>query len=685
MHAIFFLLLGFFYFFNSLTASAQSFWQKQKVDDLNNLSYEAYEKNDSASKQFALDALQIAKRINYKKGQAEACHQLQNAYSLLNKFDSAIFFQEKSNQLFYEMGNLLELGKGSTELAYIYNRRSQYWKAISLLLEAEVIFLNQKDSLWLAWTYTHLGESYIGIHNYPQAQFYLEKSVVLRKSQKDKRLFESYQLLGEIYNRQKNYQKSLQYIFLALESVKNKSDSIVLYNSLGEIYLDNLKTDSAFIYLKQASVLLSQVPDKYAFHSRNLRNIAVLYRIEKKYDIAEKYIQKALANARLSKAWRGYLRNKREMAQIYFEDGKYFLAYKLFKENIDSLYLIGQAEEYLQNYWGIAQALNLQKRFKESNEYLVLWKNLKDSLDMQAISERLLKMQENYQIKQKEDTIHELEKQNNWQEQILALEKSKNTYLGTILLMTLIILVLLLWFFYKKNILNKKLEQQGIYLEKINVFKDKLFSVLSHDLQSSLLGLQFGLKDIEPNKAKGSVLDNYLSDLSFMLENMLGWARNSFQRPEVHWKEFELEMLITPVIQVFELQAHQKELTLYSQIDSTINVLSDPFMLQLIIRNLVSNAIKFSPKGTKISLLARAERQEIVLEIIDQGIGMSPKNIELFESGLPLESQFGTFTEKGTGIGLMLCREYLGLLAIKCSIKSKEGEGTHFELRIPKA
>jgi len=230
-------------------------------------------------------------------------------------------------------------------------------------------------------------------------------------------------------------------------------------------------------------------------------------------------------------------------------------------------------------------------------------------------------------------------------------------------------------------------------LLKLNSEKDKFFSVISHDLKSPfgcLLGLSRILADdinnLAPEIIQGMAenIHSVASDLFKLLENLLEWSR--IQRDIVQFDPGVYTLLerIEENVTVYSLQAGQKGLHIINSITPGTLVYADCQMLNVIIRNLLSNAIKFSNKGSSV-IISSCEKNESALEIAfkDFGIGMSKKTKETLFSLGAVNSQDGTGGETGTGLGLMLCKEYIEKHGGKIRVESEEGKGSTFYFSLP--
>jgi signal transduction histidine kinase len=235
------------------------------------------------------------------------------------------------------------------------------------------------------------------------------------------------------------------------------------------------------------------------------------------------------------------------------------------------------------------------------------------------------------------------------------------------------------------------LSKQRQDLHDANNFKDKIFSIISHDLKSpitSLAGLLQimklkSLNEEERSKAINS-LEIALKGTKTLLDNILAWANKKPSKVEEN-EEIELKDLVNEIFQIFDFQASTKNILLRNLIEIDFHILSNKNMLQLVLRNLVSNALKFTPKKGTIEIGIRQDYLNLEIYVKDSGIGMSEEiRSNLFNSNQH-NSTRGTENEKGTGLGLKLCKEFLDKYNGSISVKSKPKKGTTITVSLKNA
>lgn len=237
------------------------------------------------------------------------------------------------------------------------------------------------------------------------------------------------------------------------------------------------------------------------------------------------------------------------------------------------------------------------------------------------------------------------------------------------------------------------LQKSALQLHELNATKDKFFSIIAHDLKSpfnNLLGISNLLneslinEDKRPTEKYAGLLHDTLENTYELLSNLLDWSLT--QQGKIHFKPEHINVIefIQVLIQPLQKTALLKKIDLNTTIEENINVFADKNLLSGILRNLVTNAIKFTEENGTVDLEVVREADNIQFTISDTGIGMSEKRrISLFRIG-EIESTTGTMNEAGTGLGLILCKEFVERHNGSIWVESEEGRGSKFSFTIPK-
>jgi len=245
----------------------------------------------------------------------------------------------------------------------------------------------------------------------------------------------------------------------------------------------------------------------------------------------------------------------------------------------------------------------------------------------------------------------------------------------------------------QKEIIAEKvtlLETQTNELAELNTLKTKLFSVVSHDLRSPMYALRNLFKNMHQKNTPApeikKAVPDVLMDLNYtigLMENLLQWSKTQMQSSAAKAQELDLSKMINEVLQLLRLQAEAKQIYIENRNCSQIYVYADKDMVNLILRNLLSNAIKFTPNQGYIEVGVNEVASFVEIYVQDTGVGISKEAIQKIN-----ESNFyttkGTSSESGTGLGLMLCKEFLQKNGGQMHIESEPGKGSIFSFTLPR-
>jgi len=246
----------------------------------------------------------------------------------------------------------------------------------------------------------------------------------------------------------------------------------------------------------------------------------------------------------------------------------------------------------------------------------------------------------------------------------------------------------------QKTILKKNMiiEQDKRKLEALNLTQNKLFSIIAHDLRSpfnNILSLSELLADKVTTTDKSDsaefvdLINATAKNTLSLLENLLNWAKSQTGELGFNPKKFNLSNVISEIIELKMSQAKAKNISLSFSITETIEINSDENILGTILRNLISNAIKFTDQGGHIEVVATTKEHEVEISISDDGVGMNRETIrKIFDLSTNVTSR-GTANENGSGLGLVLCKEFVKKLDGHLQVESEEGKGSNFKIILP--
>lgn len=549
---------------------------------------------------------------------ANAHYNLGMAYSILRSFDKATYHSSLA-LIFFERGRFQrEAGNTFINLGYISNELRQTETAIGYYKRAEDIFMSLSSHKDLEASYMNLG--------------------VLSDKSKEAESVEN--------DEKKNQSQAQDLVSL-----------IAIRSSLGKILTNTNDLGSAEYYLLNALQLSEEVGDKSSesiiriglgsVYFKKGKNKEALVSLEKGLGIA---IEQKMSNAMLD----AYV----ELAGVSMKLGK-----------------AAQAYSYLNNYIQLKDSL-----YDEQSRL-----NLTKTFSQQGLGTR--ELQAERLLRQNLEQALEIERDNN----------SKVALIG-FALFVLLLLAIIFRKYYSKNKTfdnledkNRLIEQQKLELESLITTKDRFLSIIAHDLKNPFTSL-LGFADLAYNEfdeISDAEKRSYLNIIRIssqqiysLLDNLLTWSRAQSGRIDFKPEKVSLSELVENSIDVVRSSAENKQITLFKDFTNEVNVKADKNMLFTVLRNLLTNAVKFTPSGGSVTVSYKRFGSKAVITVADTGIGMTEDEISrLFKLDGNLKIP-GTNNETGTGLGLILCQEFMHLHNSEIEAESKPGEGSRFSFAI---
>lgn len=479
--------------------------------------------------------------------------------------------------------------------------------------------------------------------------------------------------LGMLYSDVKNYQASLGYFEATLATRRANKETIAIIAALINITVVKntlQKYDEAILHLEEAMSLarekndLEQMQSCYGMLAETYQKKGdakkSLYYFEFYKSFSElrgrnkiKNVEVALEKVKLQKASVEHERRKADQ-QLTVKQGE---IHKLKTK-------IGEADTILSG---------LSKKLDEKNTQLTLARQEKEIYNLKA---------------EKKQQLLEKESKKRQSDMLLA-----GLIIGFLLLLFLIALISSKKIKDKNTQLsdqNKKILHINEELESANHVKNTLFSSIAHDLKSPLAQLEqtftFLDDDMLEESEKKMMLDAVrkgLKQSNLLLENLLLWANSQMHDTNLKETEVDIQSAIDESVFVLESLYKEKNIHLDKKYDHTGSVYCDEGKLKLIVRNLTSNAIKFTPQKGIITLSTGKRGNQIYIAVADSGVGMTEEQIEKLFDTSTNTTTYGTDREKGTGIGLKLCDQFIREMQGKILVKSDVDQGTTFTVLIP--
>lgn len=525
-----------------------------------------------------------------------------------------------------------------------------------------------------------IGRTYYDLENYPEALKYFKKALSYFIINKDERREGGvYNNIALVYYELDSIDLAVNYYNQALaikEKYGNRLDVATIYHNLGLVYMHIRQVDKAVEYLKSSKDIFVELGyDKYAANTTN--NIGRAYYRSQHYEDALKYFKDGLEEAR-----------NQNSAFLMMDNYKY------------------QADCY-------AKLGNFTEAYRYSNEYF----NLKDSLLNIDKEREIAEIQAKYENEIREQENELLKSENDAKTATIRLQ-----YIFTIALFIIFLLSGILTIIYyrgnqskkkanelllaqkkeiqeKNDVLSKlneeiKLQNEAIKiqkreLEELNSIKDKLFSIISHEFRSPLNSLKGtlallkvgALSEDELNVISKELTDK-INSTSIFLDNLLNWAKSQMQGINPKPVQIDIFEIADENVKLLKSMGDKKKVGIINNIPEGTFTSFDPNMLNLIFRNLISNAIKFSLRGGNIIINCSSQSGFHQISVIDSGIGMSEENIKMLFQVQTFTTR-GTANERGTGLGLFISKNFIESNGGRIWVESEEGKGSSFNFTAP--
>ena len=630
----------------------------------------------------AEEALELSEKINFIEGKAKSLMLIGNYHNEKSDYFEALIYYQRALNIIQNLGDKKQMAICLIKIGIIYRDQGDFLKAFENCQKGLIIGEEIGDKLIIARCLKHIGVIYYYQGNYEQAIDYCKDALEISKEIDNKiEIARNLNNLGGIYWKQGNYKEALVYSQNSLklkEEYGDRESISVTLNTIGEIYFSQGKYLKSLDYFQKALSIREKLENKY--------RICYSYRLIGAVYLKINNLPKALE----------YTNKSLEIA-------------------IEEKLLYDQKDIYDQ--LSIIYAKN--KNFEKAYENNIVFNKLNDSIFNVNKLKIITSLEKQYEY-DKERQAAELEQQ---KKDAIQAEKSKRQNVISIafiigfILMTSLVLVILKSFIQKRKanflLAKKNLQIEGknktllkqkdgfqifaTELEKANKTKDKFFSIIAHDLKSPFSALM-GFSDLlleSHNEIDSKEREEYIRHIKDgsiktfkLLENLLTWAQSQTGKINYTPVEINTEELITEIIELLEEPANNKDIKLISNAEKELLLQADKNMLHTVIRNLVSNAIKFTPKGGEIvvktqTIVFENDQKIVEISVKDSGVGIPPEiRDKLFKITENVTTK-GTENESGTGLGLILCQEFVERHGGKIWVESEVGNGSEFLFTIP--
>ncbi|WNH08040.1 ATP-binding protein [Thalassobellus suaedae] len=621
---------------------------------------------------YIVQSEKLSSSINYNKGIAEITYYKALIYAAKDDYINATSGYNKAKELFIQLSDTLGVAYVNNSIGLIEIKRGNYANGLKHLLSAIKELESRRLKRELSLAYSHLAKAFYEIHDYDQAIDYNLKALEVQEQLNDAvGISQTNNQLAELYSIKKEYRKAIEFYEKVIEGNTGASDSIraQIFPKLGGEYLKFNDYEKASKYLIEGYNLNTRFKNEPNLLIA-LNNLGDLNLKQSRLILAERQLLQAGAIAEK-------IDNKTELLKHY----KLMKALDSTKRNFDRAFI------WQRKYYDLKNSLNRKTV----------------SLDTKTKVSNALELETNFD--NKEAFIQPEEKATN-AEGLKFFNKYKLIFYGLIAALAIVSVFLVLIFLKRNNnikytqeleeknikieLQNEAFSEQTKHLENVNNVKDKLFSIVSHDLKDSLSSINGFIDLLREGSLTREEFDNLIPELSenannasLLLFNLLNWSKSQMQSLEPKPTLFDIQEVFEDKVKLVEQRMESKGIEL---IDHSLRdfAYADRSMFEIVVQNLLANALKFCKNGDSITIANHISNGSCIVSIADTGVGISKENIEkLFKNNS--FTTMGTNNEKGTGLGLSICKELIELNNGKIWVESTQGVGSTFYVQLPKS
>lgn len=636
---------------------------KDKVNLLNNLAFDHTMSDVQSAESYAKKAGKLALKLSYQKGYGNSLLNLSYIYEVQGKNREAYESTIKALEIYEKINNKSLIAESHNSLGAIYSDLSDYENALEHYEISLRIYRDLNDTLGLANLYNNIGLIYARTARYDQALDYYNDAL-------------------EIYRK-----------------VGGPEDLSTIFNNIGLVHLNNDKPEKALDYFKQVEDFSVQLNETYSL-ARVYSNMGIAYRKMTRYDLSLNYLKRSLKFKKETKDLPGISSTYHEIASVHFEMGNSGEALEYFHKSLTISQKIDFRMMNAKNYLELSRVHDRTGNFRKAYEYYRKHNRLNDSILSDRTRKKMQDMKIAFEVAKKDQQIKSLRELNEIQEKQITQQNITIGIAVVMVILAIISIVVIVQLVRTKRRENSVLRSKNDLIDKQNkelaelvATKDKFFSIIAHDLKnpiSSFKGVTEMLHDNydvfdegEKKEMLREVKDNS-KNVFELLENLLQWSRSQTGTINFNPTDTDIKMLIDANISLLQLNASKKDIELVNKVIRSVTVNIDANMIMTVIRNLVSNAVKFTDAGGSITLSAEENGKNLVLKISDTGVGINPEQVEKLFRIDSARSTPGTQNEKGTGLGLIICKEFTELNGGELKVESEKGIGTTFSIVLAK-
>jgi signal transduction histidine kinase len=575
-------------------------------------------------------------------------------------------------------------------------RKSDYSNSVKYLRKA-ILYCNKSLAKEKADCYNVMGNALVESDNYKLSLEIYLKSLHIRNSLGDSLLIAaSLNNIGSVFFQMEDYKHALDYYHQSLDIRENHKDSVgmaILLTNLGNVFFKQKDGKNALLYYEDALSLISK-KDDVVWKSILLENIGQLFLDKGKISKCLVYYQWALSEAEKRDDKISLASVKTSLAIAYLKNKQFDIALASFEEALRLSKEIGVRQIEMDCYYSLSDLYEQKENYKKSTAYFKMYDNIRTQIHKENSNKEIAEVQVKFQLEQIDAENEILRQRNIIQKMELQDQKNNNILFISIGLLIFILLVYLIYITRVKTRLYKILSRKNEIIEENNksltqliTTKDKFLSIIAHDLKNPF-NTVLGFTDLFINQFEHIEDDKRLEYIkianksalqgSVLLDNLLTWSRSQMGVLKYNPQCFNINQIVQEELEGMEGKAYAKGISLELEEKDHFMVCADPNMIRTVIRNLGNNAIKFTHEKGRILFSIQARDAKVIIRVKDNGIGVNAKEQSKLFYLDSNHSKLGTSGEKGTGLGLVLCKDFVERNGGEIGLESQEGLGSEF-------
>ncbi|UXP33804.1 ATP-binding protein [Reichenbachiella agarivorans] len=507
--------------------------------------------------------------------------------------------------------------------------------------------------------------------------------------------------IGAIYANNNDHEKGIKYRKQAISVLRETADSISLAAALmntgyGYYLIDQY--DSALLHYEESGSIYER--KNYVLgKAYNLGNAGLVYAKQGKTKEAEEQLNEAIKILKELEDSYAITEFEIEMANIYVQKGDKITAERYLHSALSYAQQDGLKERIRDASLQLSELYSSQKKYEQAYYYQSQYITYRDSINNEETIRKMADLRTEFEVGQKQAEIDLKQKEVDLLNQEAYINRIF-IWSAVAVVTLLLILTFVLYKLYRLKVRtvevireNRQLiEDQRDELERLNMTKDRFFSIISHDLRgpvsnfsgvASLIQMYIESGEYDELQRIGGILEDSSYELSSLLDNLLDWAMSQQGHFPYNPEEVSLEDICNPSLRVLSNSAKAKKINMTEEVWSEYMLYVDQNSATTIIRNLLSNSLKFTPEGGEVTLSVDQVDDMAVICVRDTGIGIPQDKMETLFGFEGSRKRWGTKGEKGVGLGLNLVQEFIALNKGRIEVDSEEGKGTEFRVYLP--